>query len=186
MIWSTRRVNDLHRGVRSHGQLPAGPSVLSQHYIKTDDGRDEIRTRERKLARPARNLLLIIDGTRSAADWVELVHSASEQDFAELLVAGLVEPAAAQPRSARGPEPKGPTLDEALARFSYEQLYAWLTSQARERLGLIRGYQTVLEIEKCANVDELRGLVKRFLTLVEQRHGLPEARKVRAALGARD
>ncbi len=160
--------------------------MLNQHYVKTDEGRDEIRSRERKLVRSARNLLLIIDDTRSAADWIELVHSASEQDFAELLAADLIEPSVTQPRSARPPESRGPTLDEALARFTYEQLYAWLTSQARERLGLIRGYQMVLDIEKCANADDLRELVKKFLTLVEKRHGLPEARKVRAALGARD
>lgn len=158
---------------------------MHQHYIKTDEGRDEIRSRARKLARPARNLLLIIDDSRSAQDWVELVHSASDQDFIELLQAGLVETSVIQPRSIK-PEVRGQTLDEALSRFSYEQLYAWLTSQARERLGLIRGFRTVLEIEKCANVDDLRVLAKQFLVLVEQRQGLPEARKLRAALGARD
>lgn len=158
---------------------------MHQHYIKTDEGRDEIRSRGRKLARPARNLLLIIDDSRSAQDWIELVHSASEQDFIALVQAGLVEISDTQPRPIKS-EVRGPTLDEALSRFSYEQLYAWLTSQARERLGLIRGFRTVLEIEKCANADDLRELAKQFLLLVEQRQGLPEARKLRAALGARD
>ncbi len=72
---------------------------MTQRYLKTDAGREAIRTRSLTLSRPARNLLLIIDDSRSGADWLALVANATEADLAQLLAAGLVLPvmAAAAP-----------------------------------------------------------------------------------------
>jgi hypothetical protein len=158
-----------------------GVDSMSQQYSKTDSGRDEIKSRSRKLSRAARNLLLVIDPTRGVADWLSLVHGATEADLRQLLAEGLIEPKAV-PEAARAVT--GLPLEQALARFSHGQLYGLLTSQARDRLGLIRGLKLVLDTEKCANVDELRTLTKQFLEMVEAQQGKTHARQMRLAMGA--
>ena len=163
--------------------IPGGDE-LSQHFSKTDAGREEIRNRSHKLPRPTRNLLLIIDDTRTASEWMLAVQGATDSDVHYLLAAGLIEPVYV-PDPASKAEPRGMTLEEALARFEYKQLYTWMTGQSRAHLGLIKGFQMVLEIEKCSGVDELRALMPRMLQLVEQRNGADEARKLRVALGMR-
>ena len=109
---------------------------MSPCYVKTDAGREEIGHPTRKFSRAARNLLLILDDKHPGSNWVQLVHGATEADLQQLLSLGLIiykQDAAPglQLRSNR-------TLAEALALLSYEQLYALMTSQARDRLGLER------------------------------------------------
>ncbi len=180
---------------------------MTQRYLKSDAGREAIRTRSLALSRPARNLLLIIDDSRSGADWVALVANATEADLAQLLAAGLVVPVAGMataPTSAvslplPAPEPApvppaaittvdvplhGLTLDEALGALGYRALYDVLTAQARARLGLIKGYKLALEIEKCSGVDELRALARRFVADLESTQGSAAANALRIALGA--
>ena len=67
--------------------------------------------------------------------------------------------------------------------LGYEQLYNLLTSQAKERLGLIKGFKMVLDVEKCANEAELRTLAVKFVGLVKEAQGEPAAKTMRLALG---
>jgi hypothetical protein len=150
-------------------------------YAKTDAGRDEIRDRARKLTRAARNLLLIIDERHTGSNWVHLVHGASEADLRDLLNLRLIEQRhdvapAFRLRSSH-------TMAEALAHLSYDQLYNLLTSQARDRLGLVRGLKFVLAIERCETVEQLRDLALEFMKLVHQHQGEAAARQMRLALG---
>lgn len=64
---------------------------MSTRYVKTEAGRQAIRDRQQGLSRPARNLLLIIDGQRPGAEWVTLVQGSSEADLAQLIDGGLIE-----------------------------------------------------------------------------------------------
>lgn len=67
---------------------------MSTRYVKTEAGRQAIRDRaQAQLSRPARNLLLIIDGQRTGIEWVGLVNGSSEADLQQLLGSGLIEPA---------------------------------------------------------------------------------------------
>lgn len=67
---------------------------MSTRYVKTEAGRQAIRDRaQAQLSRPARNLLLIIDGQRTGAEWVGLVNGSSEADLQQLIDGGLIEPA---------------------------------------------------------------------------------------------
>lgn len=59
-------------------------------YAKTPLGRSEIQSRTHALSRTARNLLLILDATRSGDVWVSMVHGATPADLLVLLEAGLV------------------------------------------------------------------------------------------------
>ena len=152
---------------------------MNQRCAKTDAGRDEIKKRSRKLSRPARNLLLVMDTTHTAQEWLHLVHGVTEEDLQQLLAEGLIE----GKDDPQAPRVAGASLADALARLPYDQLYSLLTSQARERFGLIKGYKMVLEVEKCANIDELRALALRFLDLVKEQQGDAVYRQMRMALG---
>jgi hypothetical protein len=172
---------------------------MNQRYRKTDAGREAIRSRSAALGRPARNLLLIIDDSRTGLEWLALVASATEADLAQLLEQGLVAPTADVMVPAQAPEPApvppsaitsvdlplhGLTLDEALQALGYRALYDVLTAQARARLGLIKGYKLALDIEKCSGIDELRALARRFVQELENTQGPEAARALRTALGA--
>ncbi len=174
---------------------------MTARYVKTDAGRDEIRARAHALSRPARNLLLIIDGSRSGAEWLQMVAGTGNADLAQLLQAGLIAEAAsarhAAPAAAPAASPAGsppaaapPAADEAadltrvLQGLSYRQLYDRLTVEARPRLGLIKGYRMVLDIEKCSGAEEIRMLALRFVDELRAAQGDAAAREFCRSLGA--
>lgn len=161
---------------------------------KTEAGRAEIRARALPLSRTARNLLLIIDGTRPVDEWLGLVHGATQADVAHLLEQGLIEAAAVAPAAGgaaaqahaapgRTREQSLDALVSAINALNYDQLYTLLTSQSKERFGLIKGYRFILEVEKCANLQEMQAVAQRFLTQLKEEHGEAGMRHVRLALG---
>lgn len=169
-------------------------------YQKTPAGRDEIRTRSQELPRPARNLLLIIDDTREGAEWVGLVHGATLADLDRLVQAGLVLPKgaltapdielgpsspAAAPAAPTAPAaPGGRSVLQVLEELSYRELYDQLTADARPRLGLIKGYRMVLDIERCTDVEALRTLAIRYINEVRASQGEAAAKEFCRKLGA--
>ncbi len=140
--------------------------ALAARYTKTDAGRAEIQAKSLPLSRPARNLLLIIDAGRTAQEWLGLVQGATPADLQALLQAGLVADqalaAAAAPRL---------SLAQALEAKSYQTLYARITAEARPRLGLIKGFKLVLEVERCAGPAEIRQVALRFVEQVRLTQG---------------
>jgi len=169
---------------------------MTARYIKTEAGREAIRSRSAALSRQARNLLLIVDDTKSGDDWVAMVNGATPADLAQLFQTGLVaEVAAPPPRAAVRPAsaaasatpaitPKGPGIEEVLQTLGYRELYDRLTAEARPRLGLIKGYRTVLDIERCAGPEEIRKLAARFIDDVRAVQGDDAAREFCRSLGA--
>jgi hypothetical protein len=159
---------------------------MNSRCNKTEAGREEIKARALPLSRTARNLLLILDGSRPVNEWLGLVHGASEADLDGLMAQGLIEavaaPASAAP-SRGNREPSVEQLTAAMNALSYDQLYTLLTSQAKERFGLIKGYRFVLDVEKSANLQELQGVGQRFLAELKQEHGEAGMRQLRLALG---
>jgi hypothetical protein len=142
--------------------------LLAARLTKTDAGRTEIQRKSLPLSRPARNLLLIIDGGRPAHDWIGLVQGASSTDLQELLRAGLV---AEQAAAAPPPAPQRMSLAQALEAKSYRTLYDRITAEARPRLGLIKGYKLILDVERCAGPPEIRQLALRFVEQVRVTQG---------------
>lgn len=164
---------------------------MTVRYLKTDAGREAIRSRDATLSRPARNLLLIIDDSRTGDEWLGLVTNASAADLAQLVDAayvGEVAAAAVKPVPAaaatRNPGTRAAAVEAALQALSYRELYDRLTLEARARLGLIKGYRMVLEIERCAGVDEIRQLALRFVEDVRAAQGDDAAREFCRSLGA--
>jgi hypothetical protein len=159
---------------------------MNSRCNKTDAGRAEIKARALPLSRTARNLLLIIDGSRPLSEWLGLVHGATEADVEGLLAQGLIEPVATPAAQASGRGNREPSVEQltaAMNALSYDQLYTLLTSQAKERFGLIKGYRFVLDVEKSVNLQELQAVGQRFLAELKQEHGEAGMRHLRLALG---
>ena len=168
---------------------------LARRFAKTEAGRHEIRQRALPLLRPARNLLLIIDPSRSAAEWIGLVQGCDRAALLALqdagLVAGLVAelgPARADtlglpgapgaPGATGAPAPPGAaaapprmSLAQAMEHRSYSALYDRITAEARPRLGLIKAYKVIMEVERCSGPPEIRALAQRFVDQVRDLHG---------------
>ena len=178
------------------------PDLQNLRLGRTTLGQQEITAKHLTLARPARNLLLIIDAKRPAGDWLALVRGATLDDLRQLVATGLVaaaggQAAAAQPgpAAAAALPPTAPlavsladtepglqlatarmSLSEALQGQSYRVLYDRLTAEARPLLGLIKGYKLILEIERCNGPDEIRLLAERVVEQVRALHGNTKAR----------
>lgn len=150
-------------GVPGAGMAPGG--ILSQRYAKTETGRNEIRSRALPLSRQARNLLLIIDTSRTGEGWLNMVQGCGPAELQALLAAGLV---AAD--SGAGPAPVRVTLAQALDSRGYQLLYDRLTAEARPRLGL-RGYKLILEVERCNGPAEIRALALRTVESMREIDG---------------
>jgi hypothetical protein len=180
--------------------LAYGVMTIADRFVKTETGRQEVRAPVHALSRSARNLLLIIDGTRPAAQWLVMVHGATAQDLDALAQTQLVEPVVAGepgPRAEDGTpraEPRPPVREAppgpaqaavpvpAAQALAYQELYAALNALAREQLGLIKGYRFSLDVERASGLAELEAVAHRFVQDVQKTKGDAVARQVRRAL----
>ena len=171
--------------------------MLDQRYQKTEAGRAEITARSLTgLSRSGRNLLLMLDASRTAREWLAMVQGATQADLELLLaqdmIAGPAGTAAAaaeaMPPAAASAMPATPAIAASAASaptapLGYAELYSYLTRHARQYLGLIKGYRTVLEVERCTDLATLKELAERFAFDVEREHGPATAQQVRQSLG---
>ena len=161
---------------------------MSVRCAKTEAGRNEIRSRALALSRTARNLLLVIDATKTGEEWVSLVNGATQADLDLLLSHGLVEAhetvrAGGGSSSGGAVREKADPLLEAMNALTYGELYTLLTDQARARFGLIKGYRMVLEIEKASGLPELQQVAQKLVAQVREEHGDAGIKALRQALG---
>lgn len=63
---------------------------MTSRYIRTAAGQAEIQARALKLSRPVRNLLLVINDSRTIEDWLVQVHGVTPDDVALLRSEGLI------------------------------------------------------------------------------------------------
>jgi hypothetical protein len=154
----------------------------SRRYVRTESGHREVRERHAALSRPGRTLLLLIDASRRAQDWIDDIDGCTERDLQALLQAGLVEPFAAP-----GP-PADPQVDlaQALERWEFQPLYALLTAETRDRFGLFKGFRLVMKLEKCAGIGELRAFALEFGERLRREHGEAAFRHLCRRLSAPD
>lgn len=64
---------------------------MADYFRKTERGRREVRERSVNLPRAARNLLLILDSSKTIDTWIGMINGASAADGEILLEAGLIE-----------------------------------------------------------------------------------------------
>lgn len=85
--------------------------MLDLLHSKTEAGRAEIRARALPLSRPARNLLLVLDASKPAGQWLSMVAGATEADLETLRQNGLVAPHGVGGQPASGPATQPAPLD---------------------------------------------------------------------------
>ena len=151
---------------------------LAARYVKTEAGRDEIRGRALPLSRTARNLLLIIDASRTAQEWLGLVQGCGPAEMRALFDAGLVvqsgaavPPPVAAAAADAAPVPVRMSLAQALEARDHRLLCRRMLAEARPRLGMVKGYWMALEVDHCQNPADVRALALRFVEQVRATQG---------------
>jgi hypothetical protein len=179
--------------------------VLEERYEKTEAGRAEIKSRALVQARVARNLLLVIDASKTGADWVAMVQGAAPADL-ELLIqhqlvkatagaplsrpmgpASIATPMGAGPSSRMsGASPSRPAPSRLAgvptSSLDYAQLYTALSTFAKQQ-GLLKGYKLALEVEQCSDMNQLQTLALDIIDRVRATKGDAAAHELRATLG---
>lgn len=140
---------------------------LHLRYAKTEAGRAEIRNRALPLSRPARNLLLIIDPGRSAAEWLALVQGCGPDALQALHDAGLLAPQLA--KSADG-MPRM-SLAQALETKTGQTLQQRIVAEARRQLGAEAGQRLLDELARCSDEAQIRVLAQHFVQQVRDTQG---------------
>ena len=77
-------------------------------------------------------------------------------------------------------------LLQCIASARYSSLYDALTGQAKARLGLMKGYRLVLDVEKADGVTGLRALARQVGTDWARTHGLEAVRELHRAIATRE
>ena len=155
----------------------------AESYVRTEAGKAEFRVHSIKLSRPARNLLMVIDGSCSGDAWIAKVTGSTPADLDVLLAAKLI---AAQRSLAERTVHQRVTVDVAVRDWTYDALYTLLTHEAKERFGLIKGYRLILKIEGCADLAGIQAVALDFVEQLRKAHGEESAARFRKQLGATD
>lgn len=160
---------------------------MTHLLVKTPAGQQEMRARTLALARPARTLLVLADGTRSGEQLLTMVQGATAIDLDGLVDAGLLEPTPGARKAPAGERSStaapSPAPSEDVSDLGYQELYDSLNALCKEQLGLIRGLRFSLEIEKADGPDALREVAARFVAEVQRVKGDSVAQMIRRALG---
>lgn len=187
--------------------------MLDLPHSKTEAGRAEIRARALPLSRAARNLLLVLDASKPAGEWLRLVAGASEADLDMLRHNGLIAPhgpggppVSTQPAPLDGPAtapaplgwlntspaPPAPAAPAPLQGppagsplLDRAALYTYLSGEATKLLGPFKGYAFALEVERADDLAQLQALALQLVERVHKAKGDAAAAAVRQALGLR-
>ena len=177
---------------------------MPTRYVRTPAGQGEIQARARNLSRPVRNLLLVINDSRTIDEWVVGVNGVTADDVAMLISEGLIAvaggvapPSAAGPAFASKPAKPAPPAaaptangadwartQQVIRHAGYSALYDALNSVGKAKLGLVRGYRFALEVEKCSGVEEIRTLALKFAEQLRAEHGMAAVGELTYAIGA--
>jgi hypothetical protein len=141
-------------------------------YTKTEAGIDEIKTRALKLPGPLRNLLLMVDGYKPAAELESIARSLGAPDgaVADLVQRGLIVDGVirASRRVADDPEITAilnPQRVQEKDAERYTRLQQTMNDIVRNTMGL-RGVFMTMKIEKCMSLADLKTLYPDFETAV--------------------
>ena len=155
--------------------------TFAEHYVRTEAGKAEIRAHAIKMSRPARNLLMVIDGSCSGDAWLGKVNGSTPADLEVLIAARLIAPQGAT--DGKTVHQRVP-VEAAVRDWTYDALYTLLTQEAKERFGLIKGYRLILKIEGCSDLAGLQAVALEFVEHIRKAHGEESAARFRKQLGA--
>jgi hypothetical protein len=183
---------------------------MSSRYVRTPAGQVEIQARAHQLSRPLRNLLLVINDSRTIEEWLAGVNGVTAADVGLLKDLGLIaetggasskparpgdlrdggaKAAASPARTAPAPAAGDQDADwqrtqQAINAAGYTALYDALNSVGKAKLGLVKGYRFALEVEKCSGPDEIRALALKFAEQLRNEHGMAAVGEFTYAIGA--
>ena len=155
----------------------------AEAYVRTEAGKAEFRARTLNLSRPARNLLMVIDGSCSGDAWIAKVTGSTPADLDALIAAKLIAPLSGS--SAKVVHQRV-SVEVAVRDWTYDALYTLLTHEAKERFGLIKGYRLILKIEGCSDLAGIQAVALDFVEQLRKAHGEESAARFRKQLGATD
>jgi hypothetical protein len=181
--------------------------TMNTIYDKTDKGREEITTRQHRLAPRLRTLLVLVDGKHGAEELLKTVSGLGlmQENFNELLEQGFIFTAGARPTSDSAPaepepvaalEPEttvatadDPSSGPAAAipgtaitdATRFQNVYQFYNETIKTTIGL-RGYGLQLKVERAGTLDELRALRRPYLEAVLKAKGNEVARSLRDRL----
>jgi hypothetical protein len=155
----------------------------AEAYVRTEAGKAEFRARTLNLSRPARNLLMVIDGSCSGDAWIAKVTGSTPADLDTLIAAKLIAPLSG---SAAKVVHQRVSVEVAVRDWTYDALYTLLTHEAKERFGLIKGYRLILKIEGCSDLAGIQAVALDFVEQLRKAHGEDSAARFRKQLGATD
>ena len=157
-------------------------------WVKTDAGRAEMQSRALVKERARRNLLLLIDGSKSEEMLLANLAGISAQDFQELRKLDLIAPASGavtvgSATRTSTPDSARPTAPQPLAAspLDYSQFTAALTQLISSNLGL-RGFTLTLAVDKASTIEELREVAQRVVEQIRERKGEAAAAEARKTL----
>jgi len=153
-------------------------------FSRTELGDAELERPVRDLSRTARELLFIIDRAIGIDQCVSKVHDARLSDAVFLLGLGLIRSASLDASPVAPDRVELKLLVAALLDLSQDDLYTFLTQQAKRRLGLLQGFRMVLALERCDNRDEQCALAVRFVQEIWRIHGEAGLRPLQDSLTA--
>jgi len=179
-----------------HFALVEGLATSARHgngnipviWVKTDAGRAEMQTRALIKERARRNLLLLIDGTKTEEMLLANLAGISAEDFQELRKLDLIAPAAgavtvgnpARATAFEATRPILPTPPEGKS-LDYSEFTAALTKLISGQLGL-RGFTLTLAVDKASTIEELREVAQRVIEQIRERKGETAAAEARKTL----
>jgi hypothetical protein len=187
---------------------------MSSRYVRTPAGQAEMQARAHPLSRPVRNLLLVINDSRTIDEWLTGVNGVTAEDVNMLRELGLIvqagasaaplasnartgdlregaaKPPVAPPRPAAPPAPAAAEsgdwqrTQQVISAAGYTALYDALNSIGKAKLGLVKGYRFALEVEKCSGPEEMRTLALKFAEQLRADHGMAAVGELTYAIGA--
>ena len=168
--------------------MPDGNGNTRVIWVKTDAGRAEMQTRALVKERARRNLLLLIDGSKSEEMLLANLAGITAADFQELRKLDLIAPASGavtvgNPARAASAEASRPTVPLPLEGKSldYSEFTAALTKLISAQLGL-RGFTLTLAVDKASTIEELRDVAQRVIEQIRERKGEGAASEARKTL----
>jgi len=146
-------------------------------FQKTAKGNQEIKKHSIKLEYKVRSLLILIDGRKTYGQINETIrHLGLGPDaFQELEQLELIEAISAQP-SANAAAPAEQQPKTGIENFIDAQRF--MSEIANDALGF-KGLFFKLKIERCGNVDELKGLLDEFETMLGKKQTAEQASMAR-------
>jgi hypothetical protein len=144
-------------------------------YVKTDQGREEIQTRQRKLAPTLRTLLIMIDGKTRAADIIKQTAQlgVTAETMDQLLAQKFITVQQISPAT-RAEQLASSQASHDLEHKRFSDACQFMNETVVNASGL-KSFMFTLKLEKCTNLRDLRDLFPAYSKLIEKGSGGFEA-----------